>query len=199
MDIRLVLGVALLLLAGCGVRSQQAPEPHETDRINQLVGQLGTNRTYNSRTLIMNPEPDGYIFMNWISRREDTLAGTLGQYETPAPNNLGSVSATLAWERETERAESVAAAARRDACGEHPCPIDRGWQVSSMDPVPAEASERARQAQRKAEEEATAVRSAAAAQANAESVARQDAERAAGEARMNAKIERDFREGQIKP
>lgn len=140
---RLLIFEAAVLLAGCGVKSQRTPEPNETDRVDQLVEQLGTDRTYNSHTLIMSPEPDGRVLMEWISRRKATLDGTLGKYQTPA-NNPGSISATLAWERDTERAESDAAAARRDACGEHPCPIDVPAPgepgLESMDVLPGHAT-----------------------------------------------------------
>ena len=93
MDFRLLLGAVLPVLAGCGVQSQQTPEPHETDRISRLVEKLGTQRTYNSQTLTTNPEPDGRVLMRWIERRRATLAKTLPLSQLPALTNLGSVSA----------------------------------------------------------------------------------------------------------
>ncbi len=124
MGVRPLLGMALLTLAACGVRGQQTPEPHETERINHLVEQLGTQRTYNRQTLIMNPEPDGRILLRWIDRRKATLDGTLVRYQLPAPNNPGTIGAALAWERAAEQAEGQADRERRDRCGEHPCPIE---------------------------------------------------------------------------
>lgn len=113
-----------LLLPACGVQNQQTPEPHERDRIAHLVEQLGTQRTYNSKTLAMNPEPDGYVLMRWIERREATLNRTLRPTQRPANINPGAISATLAWERAAEEAEGRAEMERRDRCGEHPCPIE---------------------------------------------------------------------------
>lgn len=96
---------ASLLFASCGVQAQTTPEPNETERINTLARQLGIQRTYDRRTLVANPDPDGLVLLRWIERRRATLDHTLQLNQLPALTNPGSVSATLAWERRTENAE----------------------------------------------------------------------------------------------
>jgi hypothetical protein len=108
MVFRLLLGVVLLSLSACGVQSQQTPEPHETERISRLAEQLGTQQTFDSRTRMTNPAPDGRILLSWINRRRDTLNGSLRPTLRPATTNPGSIRATLAWEREALRADAAA-------------------------------------------------------------------------------------------
>lgn len=102
-----LLGLAgLLLIGGCGVEAQQMPEPHETKRVEEVVSALGVQRTYDSRTLLPNPTPDGLVLMHWIERRRATLNRALPLTLLPALINPGTVGATLEWEREAARAES---------------------------------------------------------------------------------------------
>lgn len=101
-----VILAGTLLLVGCGAEYQQTPEPNEMERVNELVEQLGTTRTYNSKTLLLNPEPDGRILMGWIDRRRATLDQKLPFTSLPALNNPGIIRATLAWERETRKSEA---------------------------------------------------------------------------------------------
>jgi hypothetical protein len=93
-------------LAACGAQGQQTPEPHETERIKALIDQLGTQRSYNSKTLIMNPDPDGVVLNRWLRRRQATLDGTLSLSDLPATSNPGSIADTIAWEQATEKRES---------------------------------------------------------------------------------------------
>lgn len=104
---RLTILIALML-AGCGVQYQQTPEPDETDRVDAIAEELGTQLTYNSKTLTMNPEPEGLLFRRWVHRRAETLDGELPVYKLPALQNPGTVKATLEWERETARKEASA-------------------------------------------------------------------------------------------
>ena len=101
---------ALLLsfaLSACGVHAQQTPEPNETTKVNALVEMLGTQRTWNSRTMLPDPEPDGLVLQSWMERRASTLAGTVGLIKVPALTNPGPINATLAWERAAEQGGAI--------------------------------------------------------------------------------------------
>lgn len=88
----------LVAATGC-TANQRTPEPHETERVEELITELGTTYSYDSETLLPNRAPDGRILQSWIGRRRDTLDGTLAEWKTPADFNPGSIAATLAWER----------------------------------------------------------------------------------------------------
>lgn len=101
----IIILLAGAALAGCGAQGQQTPAPHETERISALIDQLGTQRSYNSNSLIINPDPDGIVLKRWLDRRQATLDGTLTLADLPARSNPGSIADTLAWEHETELKE----------------------------------------------------------------------------------------------
>lgn len=103
----------LILFAACGQTSQRTPEPDETEKVNALVEQLGTDLTYNSKTLLMNPEADGRTLARWIDRRRSTLDGTLRLSEIPAVENPGTVEDTLEWERKAREIEAERGDAHR--------------------------------------------------------------------------------------
>ncbi|WP_419826905.1 hypothetical protein [Sphingomonas sp.] len=95
-----------MLLSACGLKSERTPEPSETQRVADLINRLGTDRSYNSRTLLWNPDPDGLVLSAWLARRTATLNGNLAWDQFPASINPGSIGATLTWEQQTEKAES---------------------------------------------------------------------------------------------
>lgn len=99
-----------IMLAGCGVQSQQTPEPHETDRIQALAEELGTQRSWDRKTGSPNPEPDGRVLLSWAERRKRTLDGTVRLTELPALQNPGKIEATLKWEREAQAREEQGSA-----------------------------------------------------------------------------------------
>jgi hypothetical protein len=107
MPVLVPLLAAGMLVSACGTKSERTPEPSDTQRTADLIDRLGTDRSYNSRTLLWNPEPDGRILSAWSTRRAATLNGRLNWDQLPASTNPGSVGATLAWERQTEKTENA--------------------------------------------------------------------------------------------
>jgi hypothetical protein len=97
-----------LIATSCSPASEQTPEPGDNGRANALVEKLGTDRTYNSKSLTTNSEPDGLVLAAWLRRREATLANKLHVNQLPALTNPGAVAKTIAWERETQRLEANA-------------------------------------------------------------------------------------------
>ncbi len=92
-------GIVVAVQAPVSQQNQVLPDPNDVDRVDQIAESLGTTRSYNRDTLLMNPEPDGLVFRKWMDRKKATVERKLPITMLAAPNNITTVSTAIKWER----------------------------------------------------------------------------------------------------